>query len=39
MEVVEWRTADRIPDGTWMTVDYLLSTEDRTVSVTVPTEQ
>jgi hypothetical protein len=35
LEVVEWRTADLIPSGTWVAVDYLQSPVATTVNITV----
>ncbi len=36
LEVIEWRWADEIPSGTWATADYVQSTRDRYVALTVP---
>jgi hypothetical protein len=36
LEVVEWRSADETPRGTWVTADYVASASDTSVSLTVP---
>ncbi len=39
LEIVEWRPAAMNPEGAWTRVDYLLATEDRTVTLTVADRQ
>ncbi|MCP4966331.1 MAG: CapA family protein [bacterium] len=36
LEVIEWRMADKIPQGTWVPADYVQSATHQTVTLTVP---
>jgi len=36
LEVIEWRSADSMPRGTWVTADYVQSASDMSVALTVP---
>ena len=36
LEVIEWRSADKMPTGSWITADYIQSTIDLSVALTVP---
>ena len=38
LEVIEWRAADDIPPGTWVSTDYVQSTNDRSTELTVAGE-
>ncbi len=38
LEIIEWRDADSIPNGTWVSADYMRTETARDVAITVSAE-